>query len=156
MAAVAGQERETAPAVSGQESTEVKNMSLYVSQRCWGRSCMHLTAAMRAGHWHWHFAGHRAGDSFHEATDPQGHGQRLIIKKPASRQWLKTERKMMKLKVQFDWEIRFGQSIRCRTRTPGAVAARYADIVAHSGHRRTAEADQARIDLWIFLGDSSP
>ena len=57
MAAVAGQERETAPAVSGQESTEVKNMSLYVSQRCWGRSCMHLTAAMRAGHWRWHFAG---------------------------------------------------------------------------------------------------
>ncbi len=34
-------------------------MSLYLSQRCWGRSCLHLAAAMRAGHWHWHFAGIR-------------------------------------------------------------------------------------------------
>jgi hypothetical protein len=57
VAAVAGQDRETAPAVSGQESTEIKNMSLYLSQRCWGRSCLHLAAAMRAGHWRWHFAG---------------------------------------------------------------------------------------------------
>jgi hypothetical protein len=63
---------------------------------------------------------------------------------------------MMKLKVQFGWEIRFGQPIQCLTRTPVAVVARYPDIVAHSDHRRTAEADQARIDLWIFLGDSSP
>ena len=44
-------------AVSGQELTEVKNMSLYLSQRCWGRSCLHLAAAMRAGHWRWHFTG---------------------------------------------------------------------------------------------------
>jgi hypothetical protein len=49
IAAVAWQDRGTAPAVSGQESTEVKNMSLYLSQRCWGRSCLHLAAVMRAG-----------------------------------------------------------------------------------------------------------
>jgi hypothetical protein len=28
------------------------------------------------------FRRHRTGDSFHEATGPQGHGQRLTIKKP--------------------------------------------------------------------------
>jgi hypothetical protein len=32
-------------------------MSLYLSQKCWGRSCLHLVSAMRAGHWRWHFAG---------------------------------------------------------------------------------------------------
>jgi hypothetical protein len=32
-------------------------MSLYLSQNGWGRSCLHLAAAMRAGHWRWHFAG---------------------------------------------------------------------------------------------------
>jgi hypothetical protein len=32
-------------------------MSLYLSQNSWGRSCLHLAAAMRAGHWRWHFAG---------------------------------------------------------------------------------------------------
>jgi hypothetical protein len=32
-------------------------MSLNLSQKCWGRSCLHLAAAMRAGHWRWHFAG---------------------------------------------------------------------------------------------------
>ena len=32
-------------------------MSLYLSQRRWGRSCLHLAAVMRAGHWRWHFAG---------------------------------------------------------------------------------------------------
>jgi hypothetical protein len=32
-------------------------MSLYLSQRCWGRSCLHLAAAVRAGHWRWHFTG---------------------------------------------------------------------------------------------------
>jgi hypothetical protein len=57
MAAVAGQNRETAPAVWGQKSTEIKNMSLYLSQRRWGRSYLHLAAAMRAGHLRWHFAG---------------------------------------------------------------------------------------------------
>jgi hypothetical protein len=36
---------------------EVKNMSRFLSQRCWGRSCLHLAAAMRAGHLRWHFAG---------------------------------------------------------------------------------------------------
>jgi hypothetical protein len=49
----------TAPAVYGQETTEVKNMSRYLSQRCWGRSYLHLAAAMRGGHWHWHLAGIR-------------------------------------------------------------------------------------------------
>jgi hypothetical protein len=32
-------------------------MSTYLSQKCWGRSCLHLAAAMRAGHWRWHCAG---------------------------------------------------------------------------------------------------
>ena len=32
-------------------------MTLYLSQRCWGRSCLHLAAALRTGHWTWHFAG---------------------------------------------------------------------------------------------------
>lgn len=31
-------------------------MNLYLSQRSWGRSYLHLAAAMRAGHWHWHLA----------------------------------------------------------------------------------------------------
>jgi hypothetical protein len=101
------------------------------------------------------FRRHRTGDSFHKAAAPQGHGRRLIIKKPASRRRLKTERKMMKLNVQFACETRFDQPIRCITPTPGAVVARHPGFVAHSGHRRTTEADQARIDLWIFLGDSS-
>ena len=76
-------------------------------------------------------------------------------KKPACRRRLKTERKMMKLKVQFGPETHFDQPIRRIARTPGAVFARHPGFVAHSGHRRTAEADQARIDLWIFLGDSN-
>jgi hypothetical protein len=62
---------------------------------------------------------------------------------------------MMKLNVQFDWEIRFGQPIRRIIRTPGAVVAKHPGFVAHSGHRRTTEANQARIDLLIFLGDSN-
>ena len=61
----------------------------------------------------------------------------------------------MKLKIQFGSETRFDQPIRCITRTPGAVVAGHPGFVAHSGHRRTAEANQARIDLLIFLGDSS-
>jgi hypothetical protein len=32
-------------------------MSFYLSQKRWGRSCLHLAAAMRTGHWRWHFAG---------------------------------------------------------------------------------------------------
>jgi hypothetical protein len=32
---------------------------LYLSQRCWGRSCLHLAAALRVGHWRWHLAGIR-------------------------------------------------------------------------------------------------
>ena len=34
-------------------------MTLYLSQKCWGRSCLHLAAAMRAGHWRSHLAGIR-------------------------------------------------------------------------------------------------
>lgn len=34
-------------------------MMLYLSQRGWGRSCLHLAAAIRAGHWRVHLAGIR-------------------------------------------------------------------------------------------------
>ena len=34
-------------------------MKLYLCQRSWGRSCLHLMAALRAGHWRWHLAGIR-------------------------------------------------------------------------------------------------
>jgi hypothetical protein len=43
-------------------------MSLYLSQKCWGRSCLHLAAAMRAGHWRWHLAG--IGREIHFARRP--------------------------------------------------------------------------------------
>jgi hypothetical protein len=36
------------------------------------------------------------------------------------------------------------------------VITRHPGFVAHSSHHRTAEANQARNDLLIFLGDSSP
>jgi hypothetical protein len=98
------------------------------------------------------FRRHRTGDSFYEATDPQGHGQRLIIKEPASRRRLKAKRKMMKLKIQFGLETCFDQPVWRTTRTPVAVVARHPGCVAHTGHRRTASADQARIDLWNFFG----
>jgi hypothetical protein len=94
---------------------------------------------------------HRTGDSFHEAADPQSHGQRLIIQKPASRRRLNTERKMMKLKIQFGPETRFDQPVRRTTRTPVAMVARHPGCAAHTGNRRTAAADQARIDLWNFF-----
>jgi len=32
-------------------------MTLYLSQKSWGRSCLHLAAALQRGHWRWHFAG---------------------------------------------------------------------------------------------------
>ena len=32
-------------------------MTLYLSEESWGRVCLHLVAALRAGHWAWHFAG---------------------------------------------------------------------------------------------------
>jgi hypothetical protein len=65
------------------------------------------------------------------------------------------EMKMMKPKIQPVSEILFDQPIRRKTRTPGAAFARHPGFVAHSDHHRTAEADQARIDLWNFLADSS-
>jgi hypothetical protein len=34
-----------------------KTMKLYLSQKRYGRVCLHLAAALRAGHWRWHFAG---------------------------------------------------------------------------------------------------
>jgi hypothetical protein len=36
---------------------EGKIMALYLSQERWGRVCLHLVAALRAGHWRWHLAG---------------------------------------------------------------------------------------------------
>jgi hypothetical protein len=103
-----------------------------------------LAAAMRAGHWRWHFTG--IGREIHSrATDPQGHGRRC----------LKTETKIMKLNVQSVPEIFFDQPIHRITRTPVAVVARYSGFVAYRGHRRTVEANQARIDLWKFLEDAS-
>ena len=32
-------------------------MALYLIQERWGRVCLHLVAALRAGHWRWHLAG---------------------------------------------------------------------------------------------------
>ena len=34
-------------------------MKLYLSNKSWGRSCLHLAAALRGGHWRWHLAGIR-------------------------------------------------------------------------------------------------
>jgi len=101
-----------------------------------GGACRPLALAF---HRHW------PGDSFPAATDPQDHGRRC----------LKTEMKIMKLKVQSVPEILFDQPIHRTTRTPGVVIARYPGFVANNGHRRTVEANQARIDLWKFLEDSS-
>jgi hypothetical protein len=36
---------------------EGKTMALYLIQARWGRVCLHLVAALRAGHWLWHLAG---------------------------------------------------------------------------------------------------
>ena len=57
----------------------------------------------------------------------------------------------MKLEVQFDPESRFDQRIRCLTQTAGAAVVRQPGFVARCGNRRTAEADQARIDLRNFF-----
>ena len=65
------------------------------------------------------------------------------------------ETKMTKLKIQFGPETRFDQPIRRITRTPGAAFAGHPGFVAHSDHHRTAEADQARIDLLNCLAGSS-
>ena len=32
-------------------------MALYLSQERWGRVCLHVVSALRAGHWGWHLAG---------------------------------------------------------------------------------------------------
>jgi hypothetical protein len=32
-------------------------MKLYLSQTRCGRMCLHLVAALRAGHWRWHLVG---------------------------------------------------------------------------------------------------
>ncbi len=60
----------------------------------------------------------------------------------------------MKLEVQFDPAYGFDQPIRWEVQTPTAAVASQPGIVAHGGNRRTAKADQARIDLDIFLGES--
>ncbi len=41
----------------GSTTLKDKTMTLYFSQKCWGRSCLHLVAALRAGRWRWHLAG---------------------------------------------------------------------------------------------------
>jgi len=41
----------------GQPAMEGKTMALYLIQERWGRVCLHLAAALRAGHWRWHLAG---------------------------------------------------------------------------------------------------
>jgi hypothetical protein len=63
------------------------------------------------------FRRHRTGGSFHEVDPERTHHGRRLLYIAARRRWLKTEREMMKLKVQFGWEIRYGQPIRCITRT---------------------------------------
>jgi hypothetical protein len=40
-----------------QRAVKGETMSLYFSQQRWGRACLHLVAALRAGHWRWHIAG---------------------------------------------------------------------------------------------------
>jgi hypothetical protein len=34
-------------------------MTRHLSQSAWGRSCLHLAAALRTGRWRWHLAGIR-------------------------------------------------------------------------------------------------
>lgn len=60
---------------------------------------------------------HRTGDSFHKDIAPQGHGEQLITKKPATRRLSKTEREIMKLEVQFGEETRFDKPVRRMIRT---------------------------------------
>ena len=45
--------------VMSRSRMENKIMTLYLSQKRWGRMCLHLMAALRAGHWGWHLAGIR-------------------------------------------------------------------------------------------------
>jgi hypothetical protein len=99
------------------------------------------------------FRRHQTGDSFHEVADPERthHVGRWFVKSRPPVVF-KSVTKMIKLEIQFDGETWFDQPIRCLTQPPGARVARPPGFVAHSSHRRTAEADQARIDLWIFLG----
>jgi hypothetical protein len=33
-----------------------ETMALYLSQERWGRVCLHVVAALRAGHWRWHLS----------------------------------------------------------------------------------------------------
>jgi hypothetical protein len=54
---------------------------------------------------------------------------------------MKTERKMMKLKVQFGWETRFDQPIRRIARTRVQLVVRHPGFVARVGNGRTAETD---------------
>jgi hypothetical protein len=44
------------------------NMTMYLCERCWGRSCLHLVAALRGGHWRWHLTGIRREIHFKKAT----------------------------------------------------------------------------------------
>jgi hypothetical protein len=78
------------------------------------------------------------------------HGKRLIIDNRLAAA-VEKEREMMKLKILFGPETCYDQPVRRTTRTPVEVVARHPGCVAHTGNRRTAPADQARIDLWHFL-----
>ena len=60
---------------------------------------------------------------------------------------------MMKLKVQFGPETRFDQPIRRTTRTRAQWSPGIQVLSRAVDHGRTAEADQARIDQWIFPED---
>ena len=42
-----------------QPAIEDKTMTLYLSQKRWGRVGLHFVAAVRGGHWGWHLAGIR-------------------------------------------------------------------------------------------------
>jgi len=50
-------------------------MTYYLSQKCWGRSCLHVMAAMRAGHWRWHLAGIRREVRFPHRMDRKAMNQ---------------------------------------------------------------------------------
>ncbi len=58
----------------------------------------------------------------------------------------------MKLTVQFGRETCFDPPIRLTSQIPWTVVAWDPVFAAPGGRRRTAEANQARIDLWVFLG----
>jgi len=49
--------RSVAPTAVVRTAIEEEVMARYLIQEWWGRVCLHLVAALRAGHWRWHLAG---------------------------------------------------------------------------------------------------